>query len=56
MQLRIADSVMQILGLYSPVRGRDVRKIGRKLMQVATGITTFAAEEGAEFKEIDVAT
>ena len=25
-------------------------------MQVATGITTFAAEEGAEFKEVDVAT
>ena len=25
-------------------------------MQVATGITTFTAEEGAEFKEVDVAT
>ena len=25
-------------------------------MQVATGSTTFAAEEGAEFKKVDVAT
>ena len=25
-------------------------------MQVATGITTFTAEEGAEVKEVDVAT
>ena len=25
-------------------------------MQVATGITTFAVEEGAEFEEVDVAT
>ena len=30
--------------------------IERKLLQVAIGITTFAAEEGAEFKEVDVAT
>ena len=37
-------------------RGRDVRRIERKLLQVATGITTFAAEEEAEFKEVDVAT
>ena len=25
-------------------------------MQVETGITTFTAEEGSEFKEVDVAT
>ena len=37
-------------------RGRDVRKIERKLLQVATVITIFATGEGAEFKEVDVAT
>ena len=37
-------------------RGQDIRKIEKKLMQDRTGITTYAAEEGAEFKEFDVAT
>ena len=30
--------------------GRDIKKIEGNLMQAATGITVYAAEEGAEIK------